>query len=222
MTIAQEIANLGNYVVHFDGKYEDYWSPHLYRGARPPLRRAVHRGVRISRTNGPPGGPRPLATGARRADASGRQMDIEYRVIHPDGCCATCITWRRRRARCGRPPAAPGRHAARHHRSAPRRRRSAADAGPHRALRPHLDDGRDGGGHRARGQPTLTAIATYAQACQRLITQAEREQGRDRSRAQSHRRAGAARRGDPPPAHLRQESRGAASWWKRTGCSKTC
>src|ERR671927_9521 len=31
LTIAQEIANLGNYVVHFDGKYEDYWSPHLYR-----------------------------------------------------------------------------------------------------------------------------------------------------------------------------------------------
>ena len=31
LTIAQEIANLGNYVVHFDGKFEDYWSPHLYR-----------------------------------------------------------------------------------------------------------------------------------------------------------------------------------------------
>src|SRR5215510_6784931 len=85
LTIAQEIANLGNYVVHFDGKFEDYWSPHLYRvlGRRygePYI--AVYEYLE------------PMVHPADRArwqqartelDATGRQMDIEYRVIHPDG-----------------------------------------------------------------------------------------------------------------------------------------
>ena len=67
LTIAQEIANLGNYVVHFDGKFEDYWSPHLYRVLGRRYGEPYIGGVRIPRTDGPPGGPRALAAGAQRA-----------------------------------------------------------------------------------------------------------------------------------------------------------
>ena len=65
LTIAQEIANLGNYVVHFDGKYEDYWSPHLYRVLGRRYGEPYIARVRISRTDGASRGSRALAAGAR-------------------------------------------------------------------------------------------------------------------------------------------------------------
>nr|MBO2487853.1 hypothetical protein [Gammaproteobacteria bacterium] len=85
LTIAQEIANLGNYVVHFDGHFEDYWSPHLYRvlgrrfgdpyiGVYDYLAPLVH--------------PADRARWQQARDelrATGRAMDIEYRIDHPDG-----------------------------------------------------------------------------------------------------------------------------------------
>ena len=78
LTIAQEIANLGNYVVHFDGKFEDYWSPHLYRVLGRRYGEPYIGGVRISGTDGPSGGPRALAAGARRA---GHERALDgYRV----------------------------------------------------------------------------------------------------------------------------------------------
>ena len=141
LTIAQEIANLGNYVVHFDGKYEDYWSPHLYRvlgrrygepyiGVYEYLEPMVHPADRAR-----------WQQARDELDTSARSMDIEYRVIHPDGSLRYVHHIAQTTRAAGRPRAAAGRHAARHHRSAPRRGRSAADAGSHRALRSHLDDG---------------------------------------------------------------------------------
>ena len=85
LTIAQEIANLGNYVVHFDGKFEDYWSPHLYRvlgrrygepyiGVYEYLEPMVHPADRAR-----------WQQARDELDAGARSMDIEYRIIHPDG-----------------------------------------------------------------------------------------------------------------------------------------
>ncbi len=85
LTIAQEIANLGNYVVHYDGDYEDYWSPHLYRvlgrrfgdpyiGVYDHLAPLVHPADRAR-----------WQQAREELDAGARSMDIEYRINHPDG-----------------------------------------------------------------------------------------------------------------------------------------
>ena len=132
---------------------EDYWSPHLYRvlGRRYG---EPYIGVYEFLNRGSSRRSRALAAGASdELDASGPRDG--YRVSHHSSRmarCDTCITSRRRTRSPSEQDVAPGRHASRHHRSTSRGRRGAADAGSHRALRSHLDHGRNGGGHRARSE----------------------------------------------------------------------
>jgi two-component system, LuxR family, sensor kinase FixL len=171
LTIAQEIANLGNYVVHFDGKYEDYWSPHLYRvlGRRygePYI--AVYEYLE------------PMVHPADRArwqqaraelDASGRQMDTEYRVIHPDGSLRYVHHLAQTtRAADGRPLRQVGTlHDITDRRRAEDEARQMQDRIAHFGRISTMGEMAAGIAHEVN-QP-LTAIATYAQACQRLLGQ---------------------------------------------------
>jgi len=174
LTIAQEIANLGNYVVHFDGKYEDYWSPHLYRvlGRRygePYI--AVYEYLE------------PMVHPADRArwqqahaelDATGRQMDIEYRVIHPDGSLRYVHHLAQTtRAADGRPLRQVGTlHDITDRRHAEDEARQMQDRIAHFGRISTMGEMAAGIAHEVN-QP-LTAIATYAQACQRELVEANR------------------------------------------------
>jgi two-component system sensor kinase FixL len=169
LTIAQEIANLGNYVVHFDGKFEDYWSPHLYRvlGRRygdtyvsvyDYLEPMVHPADRARWQQ------------ARNELESGvRSMDIEYRIIHPDGS----LRYVHHIAQTTRSPDGRAlRQVGTLHDITDRRRaedeaRQMQDRIVHFGRISTMGEMAAGIAHEVN-QP-LTAIATYAQACQRLI-----------------------------------------------------
>ncbi len=169
LTIAQEIANLGNYVVHLDGKFEDYWSPHLYRvlgrrygelyiGVYDYLEPMVHPADRAR-----------WQQARRELEAHGRTMDIEYRVIHPDGS----LRYVHHIAQTSRAP--EGRiirqvgtlHDITDRRRAEDEARQMQDRIAHFGRISTMGEMAAGLAHEVN-QP-LTAIATYAQACQRLI-----------------------------------------------------
>jgi two-component system sensor kinase FixL len=176
LTIAQEIANLGNYVVHFDGHSEDYWSPHLYRvlgrrygepyiGVYDFLQPRVH-----------------LADRARwqqakdELDAAGRAMDIEYRITHPDGS----LRYVHHIAQSTRSPSGKilrqvgTLHDITDRRLAEDEARQMQDRIAHFGRISTMGEMAAGIAHEVN-QP-LTAIATYAQACQRLIAAGDASQ----------------------------------------------
>jgi two-component system sensor kinase FixL len=169
LTIAQEIANLGNYVVHFDSNLEDYWSPHLYRvlgrrygeryiGVYEYLEPMVHAADRARwqqmRDE--------LAAGARSAD-------IEYRIIHPDGSLRyvhhIAQTTRSTEGRALRQVGTL--HDITDRRRAEDEARQMQDRIAHFGRISTMGEMAAGIAHEVN-QP-LTAIATFAQACQRLI-----------------------------------------------------
>ena len=169
LTIAQEIANLGNYVVHFDGKFEDYWSPHLYRvlgrrygepyiGVYDYLEPMVHPADRAR-----------WQQARDELEAGARSMDIEYRIIHPDGS----LRYVHHIAQTTRSP--DGRvlrqvgtlHDITDRRRAEDEARQMQDRIAHFGRISTMGEMAAGIAHEVN-QP-LTAIATYAQACQRLI-----------------------------------------------------
>lgn len=169
LTIAQEIANLGNYVVHFDGRYEDYWSPHLYRvlgrrygepyiGVYEYLEAIVH-----------PADCARWQQARSELDSTGRSMDIEYRVIHPDGS----LRYVHHIAQTTR--GADGRilrqvgtlHDITERRRAEDEARQMQERIAHFGRISTMGEMAAGIAHEVN-QP-LTAIATYAQACQRLL-----------------------------------------------------
>jgi two-component system sensor kinase FixL len=173
LTIAQEIANLGNYVVHFDGKFEDYWSPQLYRvlgrrygepyiGVYEHLEPIVHPADRAR-----------LQQARAELDAGSRTMDIEYRIIHPDGS----LRYVHHIAQNTRGP--DGRvlrqigtlHDITDRRHAENEARQMQDRIAHFGRISTMGEMAAGIAHEVN-QP-LTAIATYAQACQRLIAKGE-------------------------------------------------
>jgi two-component system sensor kinase FixL len=173
LTIAQEIANLGNYVVHFDGKYEDYWSPHLYRVLG---RRYGERFIGVYDYL------EPMVHAADRAlwqqtrdelDAGAKSADIEYRIIHPDGS----LRYVHHIAQTTRSP--DGRvlrqvgtlHDITDRRRAEDEARQMQDRIAHFGRISTMGEMAAAIAHEVN-QP-LTAIATYAQACQRLIANGE-------------------------------------------------
>lgn len=177
LTIAQEIANLGNYVVHFDGKFEDYWSPHLYRvlgrrygeryiGVYEYLEPMVHSADRARWQQMRDG----LAAGARSAD-------IEYRIIHPDGTMRYVHhIAQTTRSADGRALRQVGTlHDITDRRRAEDEARQMQDRIAHYGRISTMGEMAAGIAHEVN-QP-LTAIATYAQACQRLIASGNAEQG---------------------------------------------
>jgi len=169
LTIAQEIANLGNYVVHYDGKFEDYWSPHLYRvlgrrygepyiGVYDYLEQMVHPSDRARWMQA-------------RADlhSTGRSMDIEYRVLQPDGSVRHVHhIAQTSRASDGRIVREVGTlHDITDRRRAEDEAKQMQDRIAHFGRISTMGEMAAGIAHEVN-QP-LTAIATYAQACQRLI-----------------------------------------------------
>jgi two-component system sensor kinase FixL len=169
LTIAQEIANLGNYVVHFDGRYEDYWSPHLYRVLG---RRYGETYISVYDYLEPMVHAADLAAWQQargELDAGGKSMDIEYRIIHPDGSLRYVhhIAQTTRR-----PDGQVLRQVGTLHDITDRRRaedeaRQMQDRITHFGRISTMGEMAAGIAHEVN-QP-LTAIATYAQACQRLI-----------------------------------------------------
>jgi len=175
LTIAQEIASLGNYVVHFDGRFEDYWSPHLYRvlgrryGERyisvyEYLESMVHAADRtrwLQMRND-------LAAGARSAD-------IEYRIVHPDGSLRYVhhIAQTTYGADGGVLRQVGTLHDITDRRRAEDEARQMQDRIAHFGRISTMGEMAAGIAHEVN-QP-LTAIATFAQACQRLIASGDVE-----------------------------------------------
>lgn len=176
LTIAQEIANLGNYVVHFDGQSEDYWSPHLYRvvgrrfgepyvGVYDYLAPLVHPADRAR-----------WQQAREDLQAGARAIDIEYRIVHPDG------TLRYVHHIAQTTSAADGRvlrqvgtiHDITDRRRAEDEVRQMQDRIAHFGRISTMGEMAAGIAHEVN-QP-LTAIATYAQACQRLLASGEYSQ----------------------------------------------
>lgn len=169
LTIAQEIANLGNYVMHYDGHFEDYWSPHLYRvlgrrfgepyiGVYDYLAPLVHPADRAR-----------WEQARAELDAGARSMDIEYRIYHPDGSLryvhhiaqTTLNTSGEVLRQVGTI------HDITDRRRAEDEARQMHDRIAHFGRISTMGEMAAGIAHEVN-QP-LTAIATYAQACQRLI-----------------------------------------------------
>ncbi|HEX7013205.1 MAG TPA: PAS domain S-box protein, partial [Steroidobacteraceae bacterium] len=172
LTIAQEIANLGNYVVHYDGKYEDYWSPHLYRvlgrrygepyiGVYEYLETMVHPADRAR-----------WQQARTELETTGRAMDIEYRVIHPDGSLRYVHhIAQTTRSADGRALRQVGTlHDITDRRRAEDEARQMQERIAHFGRISTMGEMAAGIAHEVN-QP-LTAIATYAQACQRLLNSA--------------------------------------------------
>jgi len=177
LTIAQEIANLGNYVVHFDGKFEDYWSPHLYKvlgrrygehyvGVYDYLEPMVHPADRVR-----------WQQAREDLNEGTRSTDIEYRIVHPDGS----LRYVHHIAQITRSPdGRPLRQVGTLHDITDRRRaedeaRQMQDRIAHFGRISTMGEMAAGIAHEVN-QP-LTAIATYAQACQRLIASGAAEEG---------------------------------------------
>ncbi len=85
LQLAQELANLGNYVVHLDRSEPDYCSPQLCRilgigaaEAALPLTELLERWVH-------PGDRREFDEACRELDSPGHVFDCEYRIVLEDG-----------------------------------------------------------------------------------------------------------------------------------------
>jgi two-component system sensor kinase FixL len=176
LTIAQEIANLGNYVVHFDGRFEDYWSPHLYRVLG---RRYGERYIGVYEYLGPMVHAADRARWQQMRDelvAGARSADIEYRIIHPDGTMRYVHhIAQTTRSADGKALRQVGTlHDITERRRAEDEARQMQDRIAHFGRISTMGEMAAGIAHEVN-QP-LTAIATYAQACQRLLASGDVEE----------------------------------------------
>jgi two-component system sensor kinase FixL len=176
LTIAQEIANLGNYVVHFDGRFEDYWSPHLYRVLG---RRYGERHIGVYEYLGPMVHAADRARWQQMRDelvAGARSADIEYRIIHPDGTMRYVHhIAQTTRSADGKALRQVGTlHDITERRRAEDEARQMQDRIAHFGRISTMGEMAAGIAHEVN-QP-LTAIATYAQACQRLLASGDVEE----------------------------------------------
>lgn len=169
LTIAQEIANLGNYVMHFEGHVEDYWSPHLYRVLG---RRFGEPYIGVYDYLAPLVHPTDRARWQQARDDlknGARATDIEYRIHHPDSTLRYVhhIAHTTLNAE-GRPLRQVGTiHDITDRRRAEDEARQMQDRIAHFGRISTMGEMAAGIAHEVN-QP-LTAIATYAQASQRLI-----------------------------------------------------
>jgi two-component system sensor kinase FixL len=86
LRLAQELANLGNYVIHPDAGDDDYFSPQLRRilGVSPDDQHRVSREEFLERWVHPSDRQR-VDSGFARMDAGAAPLDVEYQVVLPDG-----------------------------------------------------------------------------------------------------------------------------------------
>jgi len=177
LRLAQELANLGNYVIHADGAAPDYFSPQLYRilGVEPHDRGIVREeflGKWVHSSDR-----KRVATEFARLEDGKGSLDLEYQVVLRDGTVKHLhhLT----QAVFG----ADGRlqkYVGTIHDITDRRRvedeaRMLQERLTHFSRLSTMGEMAAGLAHEIN-QP-LSAIATYAQACQRLIRQPDLEIG---------------------------------------------
>jgi len=175
LRLAQELANLGNYVMHADGSAPDYFSPQLYRilGVEPHDRGLVREEFLGKWVH--PSDRKRVAVEFARMEAGNGSLDLEYQVVLRDGTVKHLhhLT----QAVFG----ADGRlqkyvgtiHDITDRRRAEDEARVLQERLTHFSRLSTMGEMAAGLAHEIN-QP-LSAIATYAQACQRLIRQPDHE-----------------------------------------------
>ena len=175
LRLAQELANLGNYVMHSGGGEPDYFSPQLYRilGVQPGDA-AVARNEFLDKWVHPSDRKRVTVEFARM-DAGKSALDIEYQVVLRDG---THKHLHHLAQAVFGPDGRVQKYVGTIH-DIPDRRRAEDEA---RVLQERLTHfsrlstmGEMAAGLAHEINQPLSAIATYAQACQRLIRLPEPE-----------------------------------------------
>jgi two-component system, LuxR family, sensor kinase FixL len=169
LQLAQELANLGNYVMHPDGRTADYFSPQLYRilgvaSDDPSVGREEFFGRWVH-----PGDRQRVLDAFAHMDAGQAPLDIEYQVVLPDG--SVKHLHHIAQALLG-PDGRIAKHVGTIHDITDRRRaedeaRVLQERLTHFSRLSTMGEMAAGLAHEIN-QP-LSAIATYAQACQRLI-----------------------------------------------------
>jgi two-component system sensor kinase FixL len=177
LRLAQELANLGNYVMHAGGNAPDYFSPQLYRilGVQPGDTRTVREEF-LGRWVHPADRNR-VADEFARMDAGKSALDIEYQVVLRDG---TMKHLHHLAQAVFGPDGRVLKYVGTIHDITDRRRaedeaRVLQERLTHFSRLSTMGEMAAGLAHEIN-QP-LSAIATYAQACQRLIRQPEPDIG---------------------------------------------
>jgi two-component system sensor kinase FixL len=173
LRLAQELANLGNYVMHVGGSAPDYFSPQLYRilGVQPGDNRIVREEFLGRWVH--PGDRKRVAGEFARMDAGKSALDIEYQVTLRDG---TVKHLHHLAQAVFGPDGRVQKYVGTIHDITDRRRaedeaRVLQERLTHFSRLSTMGEMAAGLAHEIN-QP-LSAIATYAQACQRLIRQLE-------------------------------------------------
>jgi len=177
LRLAQELANLGNYVMHASGEAPDYFSRSCtassgWSRATRRFGREEFLGKWVHPSDRKRVGRRVCTDGRRQVGARHRiPGDAARRHAQAPASPRPGGVWR------GRPAAEVRRHDPRHHRPAPRRdeARVLQERLTHFSRLSTMGEMAAGLAHEIN-QP-LSAIATYAQACQRLIRQPEPDIG---------------------------------------------
>ena len=175
LRLAQELANLGNYVMHVDGSAPDYFSPQLHRilGVEPPDRGIVREEFVAKWVH--PSDRKRVAVEFARMEAGQGSLDLEYQVVLRDG------TVKHLHHLMQAVFGADGRlqkyvgtiHDITDRRHAEDEARMLQERLTHFSRLSTMGEMAAGLAHEIN-QP-LSAIATYAQACQRLIRQPDHE-----------------------------------------------
>jgi two-component system sensor kinase FixL len=173
LRLAQELANLGNYVIHAEGGARDYYSPQLHRilGVQaddPGIVRQEYLSRWVHATDR-----QRVAEAFARMDAGRGPLDIEYQVVLPDG---TVKHLHHLAQAVFRPDGRVLKYVGTIHDITDRRRaedeaRVLQERLTHFSRLSTMGEMAAGLAHEIN-QP-LSAIATYARACQRLIAQPE-------------------------------------------------
>ena len=175
LRLAQELANLGNYVMHAERGAQDYFSPQLHRilGVEPG-ERSIDRTEFLGRWVHP-GDRKRVGEAFERMDAGKSALDLEYQVVLRDG---TVKHLHHLAQAVFGPDGRLQKYVGTIHDITDRRRaedeaRVLQERLTHFSRLSTMGEMAAGLAHEIN-QP-LSAIATYAQACQRLIRQPEPE-----------------------------------------------
>lgn len=169
LRIAQELAKLGNYIVHVDGEGQNYWSPQLFRIiGRDPDSPTLNLAAYLDQVVYPADRQR-VEQAFKDLDTGLRPIDVEYRIRLPSGG----IRYLHHIAQAVRgPDGRVLRHVGTLHDITDRRHaedeiRQMQERLTHFSRLSTMGEMAAGLAHEIN-QP-LTAIATYARACQRLL-----------------------------------------------------
>ena len=169
LRLAQELANLGNYVVHLDGSEPDYFSPQLYRILGNEVGTEIVQLSDYFEQWVHPADVDRLRDAFRDMDETQGSLDVEYRVLLRDGSTKHLHHIAQTVYDAAGQPA---RHIGTMHDVTDRRHaedeaRQLQDRLTHFARLSTMGEMAAGLAHEIN-QP-LSAIATYAQACQRMM-----------------------------------------------------